>query len=242
MKQAFLALLLVSLSTFSVPAQKKQSDREFEGFRGQVKTVIEEKAELKQSGGKAVEAPKKPRNILTFDADGNLVSDKVYDHLGDEFDMRTYSFLDGERVVKHEVLSKSVIRVTAGPRTQATQPADPRYTAKIRYKYDSQGNQTEKAWLYSDGSPGLRYAYKREGNRSEEMVYRPDGSISHGSVHKLDDKGNEVETSSVAVRGYPPFPKTTYTYLEFDSQGNWTKRKESRGDTTSITYRTITYH
>ena len=237
MKQAFLALLLVSLSTFSAFAQKKQSDREFEGFRGQVKSVTEERAELKQS----VEAPRKPHKMFTFDAEGNLVTDKAYDHRGEEFDIRTYSFIDGERVVKHDVLSKSGFRISASPRKQATQPADPRYSAKIRYKYDSQGNQTEKSWLYSDGSPGLRYAYKREGDRSEEMVYRPDGSLSHGTKNKLDDKGNEVETTDV-LPGYPPRPKTTYTYLEFDSQGNWTKRKQSYGDSTSITYRTITYH
>jgi hypothetical protein len=241
MKHAFLALLLVSIGTSSTLAQKKQSDREFEGFHGPVKTVSVENVELKQSGGTAVEGDRKPHKMLTFDPDGNLVSDKAYDHNGQEFDVRTYSFIDGERVVKHDVLSKNVIRVTAGPRKQDKRPADPRYSAKIKHKYDSQGNQTEKAWLYSDGRPGLRYAYKREGNRSEEMVYRPDGSLSHGSKSKLDDKGNEVETTDV-VPGYPPFPKTTYTYLEFDSQGNWIKRKQSRGDSTSITYRTITYH
>ena len=105
MKQVFLALLLVSVSTLSAFAQKKQSDREFEGFRGQVKTVTVEEAELKQSESTAVEAARKPRKILTFDTDGNLISDKAYDHLGEEFDVRTYSVVDGERVVKHDVLS-----------------------------------------------------------------------------------------------------------------------------------------
>lgn len=241
MKQAFLALLLVSLSTYCAFAQKKQSDREFEGFRGQVKTVTVEKADLKQSGDTAVEGDRKPQKTLIFDADGNLLTDKAYDHNGEEFDVRTYSFIDGERVVKHDVLSKNVIRMMPDPRKQDKKPVDPRYTARIKHKYDSQGNQTEQAWLFPDGRPGLRYTYKREGNSSEEMVYRPDGSLSHGNKNKLDDKGNEVESTDV-LPGYPPRPKTTYTYLEFDSQGNWTKRKQTRGDSTSITYRTIVYY
>lgn len=241
MKQVFLALLLVSVSTLSVFAQKKQSDREFEGFRGQVKTVTVEEAELKQSESTAVEAARKPRKILTFDTDGNLISDKAYDHLGEEFDVRTYSVVDGERVVKHDVLSKNVLIGAPGPGKQPKQPQDPRYSARIKYKYDREGNRTEMAWLFPNGRPNLRYVYKREGNRNEVMVYRADGSLSHGYTEKLDDKGNEVEVTDV-VPNYAPFPKTTYTYLEFDSQGNWIKRKRSRGDSASMVYRTIIYY
>jgi len=242
MKQISLALLLVSLSTFSAFAQKKQSDMEFEGFRGQVKTVTVEATELKQSGSVAVEAARQPQKVVTFDSDGNLVSDKAYDYRGEEFDVRTYSFIDGERVVKHDVLSKNFMTVVVPRSSQKpSQPHDPRYSAKIKYKYDSQGNQTETDWLDADGRPALRYVYKREGNRKEVMVYRSDGSLSHGYVDKLDDKGNELETTDV-VPNYPPFPKTTYTYLEFDSQGNWIKRKQSRGDSSSIMYRTLTYY
>ena len=148
------------------------------------------------------------------------------------------SVVDGERVVKHDVLARSGIGVGPGP---GNQPRDPRYSARIKYKYDGQGNQVEKAWLHADGRPHLRYVYKRESDRKEVKVYRADGSLSHGWTQKLDDKGNEVESTDV-VPGYPPFPKTTYTYLEFDSQGNWTRRKQVRGNSTSITYRTITYY
>ena len=90
MKPIFLTLLLISLSTFSAVGQKKQSDREFEGFRGPVKTVTVERAELKQSGDATVEAARKPHKTFTFDADGNFVSDKAYNERGEEFDVRTY--------------------------------------------------------------------------------------------------------------------------------------------------------
>lgn len=239
MKRAFLALLLVSLTTVSAFAQKQQSDTEFQGFRGRVKTVTVERANLTQAAGTPVEAARQTQKMLTFDADGNLVLDKAYT-MGQEFDLRTYSVVDGERVVKHDILTKNVITAIV-PGKQPGKPQDPRYSAKIKYKYDSQGNRIEMAWLNPDGAPALRYVYKRDGNRKETVVYREDGSLSYGYVYLLDDKGNEVEYSDV-LPNRPQGAKSTYTYQEFDSQGNWTKRTESRGDSAWITYRTITYH
>lgn len=236
MKQTALALLLVSLTTFSAFAQKKQSDREFEGFRGQVKSVTLKEAELKQSGTAEIEAALQPQKMLTFDTNGNLVSDKAYNR-GEEFDERTYSFIDGEWVVKHEILTKNVLTMGKKP----GQPRDMRFSARMKYKHDNQGNRTEMHWLTGDGRLSLKYVYKRESNRNEVMVYLPDGSLSHGYIEKLDDKGNEVEITDV-VPNYPPRPKTFYTYLEFDSQGNWIKRRKTRGESSSINYRTITYH
>jgi YD repeat-containing protein len=240
MKQISLALLLVLLSTASAFAQKNQSDREFQGFRGSVIKVTVERAELKQSGGTAVEARRQRQKMLVFDTEGNLVSDKGYYPPGVEFDVRTYSVIDGERVVKHEVFTKFVPPGIGTPNRQSDKPRDSRYTAKLRYQYDSQGNRTEMAWIATDARLTARYVYKREADRKEVMVYRQDGSLNYGYVNKLDDKGNELETTEVWP-GYPPRFKTTYTYLEFDSQGNWIKRKEAHLDSSSIQYRKITY-
>lgn len=239
MKQASLVLLLISLTTLSAFAQKQQSDREFQGFKGPVKTVTVERAKLTQSPSGPVEADRQPQKMLTFDADGNLLTDKAYQQ-GEEFDLRTYSVIDGQRVVKHDVLSKNVLR-GIGPGTKPGPPRDPRYSAKIKYKYDSKGNRTEMAWVGQDGVTYLKYVYKRDGNRKEVSVYRQDGSFSHGYVDVLDDKGNEVESTDVLKKPYSG-GKSKYTYLEFDSQGNWIKRTESRGDSSWISYRTITYY
>ena len=125
MKQISLALLLVSLSTSPAYAQKNQSDREFQGFRGQVKAVTVERAEVKQLGNTQVEADRLAQKILTFDADGNLLSDKAYSQ-GEEFDIRTYSVIDGERVVKHDVLTKKVLMMAPPPGKKTGPPHDPR--------------------------------------------------------------------------------------------------------------------
>ena len=236
MKYASLTLLLISLAAF---AQKQQSDRDFQRFKGAVKAVTVERSKLTQSASGPVEAARQTFKMLTFDTDGNVLTDKAYSQ-GEEFDMRTYSVIDGERVVKLDVLTKRVLS-GIGPGTPPGKPRDPRYSAKIKYKYDSQGNRTEMAWVDQDGVPSLRYVYKNEGNRKEVAVYRTDGSFSHGYADTLDEKGNEVETTSL-TRQPNSGTKTTYTYLEFDSQGNWTKRSEQRGDSLWITYRTITYY
>lgn len=97
------------------------------------------------------------------------------------------------------------------------------------------------AWVDPGDVPTLRYVYKHEGNRKEVAVYRTDGSFSHGYVDILDDKGDEVESMSLN-RQPNASTKTKYTYLEFDSQGNWIKRSEQRGDSSWISYRTITYY
>ena len=237
MKQVSLALLMLSLTAVSAFAQKQQSDREFQGFKGAVKSVTIERAKLTKSGDTTVEAARQPYKMHTFDTDGNLILDKAYDHRGEEFDLRTYSYVDGERVVKHDVLSKNVIVGTS----KKPGPDERRYSAKIKYKYDSQGRRIEKAWLHPDGRPALRYVYKLEGNRKEVSVYRDDNSFSHGYVDTVDDKGNEVESTDV-LPNRPSGVKTKYTYLEFDSQGNWTKRTESRGDSSWMTYRAITFY
>lgn len=239
MKHASLGLLLISLTALSAFAQKQQSDREFQRFKGPVKAVTVERAKVTESASGPVEGARQTNKMLTFDADGNLLTDKAYSQ-GEEFDIRTYKVIDGERVVKLDVLTKRVLS-GVGPGNPSGKPSDPRYSAKIKYKYDSQGNRTEMTWVDPGDVPTLRYVYRHEGNRKEVSVYRSDGSFSHGYVDTLDEKGNEVETESLN-RQPNAGTKTKYTYLEFDSQGNWIKRSEQRGDSSWITYRTITYY
>lgn len=139
----FFVLLLTSLTTFPTFAQKPQSDREAEGFKGKVKTVTVEVSLINESTGKP-ESTRQRGSMESFDADGNLTEHKTYDPWGDVLATLTYSFLDGERVVKRDILSKRMMVVRpVAPGKAPTRPSDPRYTAKIKYKYDSQGIRTE---------------------------------------------------------------------------------------------------
>ena len=244
MKQLLLALLLTSLTTLPTFAQKQQSDREAEGFKGKVKTVTIEISLIDKSTGKP-ESTRQRGRMETFDVDGNLTEHKTYDPWGDVLATLTYSFLDGERVVKREIQSKRMMVVTpVTPGKEPTRPSDPRYTARIKYKYDSQGIRTEMVWVNSDGSPGVTRVYRLTGNEKEESVYSEGGSLSEKYTYKFDDKGNEVERLGVLydTPGGLMQSKTTYAYQKFDSQGNWIARRESSRDSSWIIYRTITYH
>lgn len=244
MKQLFLALLLTSLIAPSPILQNQQLDREVKGFKGKVKSVDRAISMIKESSGQP-ESTRQRVSTDEFDASGNLTVEKVYDPFGDVLALLTYSYLDGERVVKREFKSKRMMVTTpVAPGNEPTRTPDPRYTAKLRYKYDSNGNRIESTWVYSDGSPSTKEVYTFSGKEREELRYAADGSLTLKYVYKLDDRGNEVERFAIqyeSPRG-PLQGRTNYSYVEFDSQGNWTKRMESQGNVSWIIYRTITYY
>ena len=178
-----------------------------------------------------------------FDAAGNLTVEMRYDPSGEVVAVLTYSYLDGERVVKEEIKSKRGLTAKANT-PRPIRPLDPPYTAKLKYKYDPDGNRIESTQFFRDGSMATRQVYSFSGNEREELQYSADNSLTYKYVHKLDDKGNEVETVTTRYEASrdPLQVTTTYKYLEFDSKGNWTKRTESRGGESWMIYRTITYH
>lgn len=235
MKQLFLVLLLTSFLAPSALSQKQQLDRETKNLKGSVKRV-----ETAISNTNSPEAKRQRISSEEFDDSGNLTVETRYDELGNASAVMTYSFLDGERVVKEE--SKNIRPLTPGNRP--TRPAERRYTAKLKYKYDSNGNRIESTQVLSDGSTPSRQVYTFSNNEREEQNYGAGGSLTYKYVHKLDDKGNEVETITTRYVGSrdPVQGTTTYKYLEFDPQGNWTRRLESRGSESWIIHRKITYH
>jgi hypothetical protein len=249
-KRTLLLLFLSSTLVLAAPPRKQQLDTEAEGLKGRVKSIFIEKSELKQSSGKSGKSARRPAQKLSFDSNGNLTVAVQYDPGGGLFDSRTYFFIDGQRVVKHEILTEHFLTLSDPRAEPGTRPYDPRYSWKIKYTFDSEGHRTEVAWLYSDGSPYLRYVDTLQGNRKEQLVYSEDGSVNQKYKWTLDDKGNEIELISYKVDDDSVRNKWNYTYLEFDSQGNWIRRLESVGKRESnfklkpvkITYRTITYY
>lgn len=242
MKQLILVLFLTSLIAPSVLAQKQQTDSETRNLKGSVKSVEKATSRMDQSSGRPGRARQRT-SLEEFDASGNLTVETVYDPYGDVVAVLTYSYFDGERVVKEQTKDKRGL----GVRTRNPGPSrapDPPYTAKLQYKYDSNGNRIETTQVFSNGSPSTKQVYSYSGNGREEQIYSADGALTYKLVHKLDDKGNEVETVTTRYEETrdPLQATTTYKYLEFDAQGNWTKRMESRGGESWIIHRTINYY
>lgn len=236
MKQLLLLLFLTSLLAPSVSVQKQQLDREAKNLKGNVKTVESEISQVDKSARQRTSREE-------FDASGNLTVETRYDPYGDVLAVLTYSYLDGERVVKEQTKDRRGLGVR--PRNPGPSRApDPPYTAKLQYKYDSNGRRIETTQVFSNGSPSTKQVYSYSSNQREEQIYSAEDALTYKFRHKLDDKGNEVETVTTRYEDSrdPLQATTTYKYLEFDAQGNWTKRMESRGNESWIIYRTITYH
>ena len=235
-------LFLVLNAIFATPAvgQKHASERAAEGLRGNVKSVVTEVSSVNGKPARIL------MSKLTFHADGNLNTREDYGPSGDLLNSSSYSYLEGERVVKMEAIYPSNMIVVGDP-TKVKRSSDPRYTYKIRYKFDSLGRRTEATWLRSDDSTYLKFVYSYNRNRREETVDFDNGLTVEKKESTLDRRGNELEVFHRNPSDNSLYYKVTYSYLKFDRQGNWIKRVESqqRGntpDTSIIVSRTITYH
>jgi hypothetical protein len=250
MKRAVLAVVLVALFAPPVTAQVRQTDREFDGLRGPVKTVTDEEAELKDVAGESVEQARVLRRSVAYDAAGNWAESKEYDYKGNLFQTLLFSFVGNDRVARAELAGTADSIVVELPARRGPSRVDPRYTYKFKYKYGAGGKRVEESWYHSDGSFYLKQVYKLAGNRKVFSVYDASGALNQRETATLDEKGNE----SVKLIRDTFADKVAYKYVEFDSHGNWTKRVKTRGfkhlsasdfatiKPWSIEYRTITYH
>ena len=89
---------------------------------------------------------------------------------------------------------------------------------KIISQYDQNGDETEAAHYYLDGSLWFKYTYvyNDQGDITEKAHYNSDGSLEHKYTYIYDEQGNEIEhtfTSDIHI----DTTKRSYTY---DSRGN----------------------
>lgn len=251
MKLLTTTIVFILLFCFSVLAQNQKTDRETDGLKGSVKSVLTEIANIKKTSGKLVESNRRHKEAITYDSNGNRLTWKTYDYLsGALFDSVTYTRVNGDKVSIYEEVNNpnKITQIITVPDDKPTKSADPYLSYKFKYKYDSNGNVSEEAW-YQSGSLWLRYVYNFKGNQKKELVYSADGSLNQKYVYTLDDKGNEIEMLTYDTEKNKLEGKETYKYLEFDAKGNWTKRITSEGDEESkfvvkpreVLYRTLTY-
>ena len=251
MKLLAATLVFILFLCFSIFAQNKKTDRETDGLKNSVKSVLTERADLKKTSDRLAESARKPEAAITYESNGNRLTWKTYDYLtGTLFDSVIYSRLDGDKVSIYEEIENpnKITQIVSTP-SKPAKPFDRRYSYKFKYKYDSVGNVSEEAWYQSDGSLWIRYVYKIKGNQKEELVYSRDGSLNQKYVYTLDNNGNEIEMLTYDTEKNKLEGKETYKYLKFDAKGNWTKKITSEGDEESkfamkpreITYRSLSY-
>lgn len=237
--------MLLAVGVF---AQIKQSDREFEGLKGGVKTVLTETADAKMKSGKLVETKRRNHKYMAFRQEGSCSAYKLFHwETGELFETNTYIQVDGEKASVIKMGTAGIIGDAPGDRI--VKPADPRYDYKYRYKYDGQGRITEESMWHSNGDLWLRYTYEYSNGERRELVYDAKGELNQKYTNVIDAKGNvsvmvAYDTDSDKISG-----KEKYEYLQFDPHGNWTKRIEyEAGNDTGfeykireVKYRSLTY-
>jgi antitoxin component YwqK of YwqJK toxin-antitoxin module len=120
------------------------------------------------------------------------------------------------------------------------------------FSYDASGNKTEEIHYYKDSSHRRcisreAFAYDSKDRLIEESWY-DNGSLRTKEVSKRDENGNLIEGIRYDGNGSIE-ERSTISYLEFDSHGNWVKAnlktkakdKVSPANRTTIIRRTITY-
>ncbi len=154
MKLLTTTIVFILFLSFSVLAQKQKNDRETDGFKGLVKSVLTERANLKKTSGKLVESNRRPESESTYDKSGNHLTWKDYDYTtGNLFDSVIYSRVDGDKVSIFEEVENpnKITQIISAPSDKSTKPSDTRYSYKFKYKYDRDGNVSEEAWYQSNG-------------------------------------------------------------------------------------------
>ena len=254
MRKLLVALTLGLLSAAVVGAQKKQTDREFEGLKGPVKSVSVEHAASKEQEGRQAEGPRVMAEGATYNAEGNLVVDEWYGPGGTLFMKTVYVYIGAEKIAEVNVRPPSV-QIPAGTVLPAAPPRPSpgpgpmlRSWEKLKYKYDARGNITERI-VESEGRVKRRGVYKFQAGRKELQSYADGKDLDYRRVERLDARGNVVELEVFEIKA--DFKeKHSYTAYEFDARGNWIKRLKSEWTTeggkpryvpVQVEYRTIAY-
>lgn len=226
MKLIILSTIFILLFYVSNFSQNEKSEREADGLKDSVKSVITEIAYAKKKqSGKLSEHNRRFREIIIYDNEGNRLTRKTYDYLaGTLRESIVYSRIDGDTVeIYEEVNSPNRITQINPNFKKEKETSDPIYRFRFIYQYDKNGNLSEKALYHKDGSLWLKYVYQNTSYQIVRLAYSADGSLNQKYISILDSKGNVIERHYYDIQTNKINSKETFEYLEFDAKGNWKK-------------------
>ena len=227
------ATIIILALFLTVSAQKKMTDREFEGFKGNVKSVSIETMPMSDSGNPKNKNKRVVWEKWSYDKDGRKTEE--YNPQGKS--KVTFTVKDGFKISK--------LMLEEGENSETL-------NRKFVYEYDSKGRvKTAKEYLQNGNLVSDKsLKYDENGRVKEETVTDPVSSTK--VVYKYNQKGNLIEmleekTSKLGV-GTKSKTKIVYSDYKVDAHGNWTQRKTTLyyGDTVepyvSMDYQVFTYY
>lgn len=217
--------LIFLLATSALQAQSRPY-REYDLS----KPVRAIRAEVERTVG-GVQGPRLPRQTVTFDEQGNVLTAIVYKPDGSllrklswahEYDkagreIKTYYYND------KGVLTNTGVHVydLKDRRTQTTQINPNGSINHLRsYSYDDQGNIIRESHRNENGSPRLliNRKYDTAGRATEEVYINAKGALHHRNVMTYDQRGNQTGWTLFKQDGTAVQPfRNTFSY---DERGN----------------------
>lgn len=194
----------------------------------------------------------------TYDSSGNETRKTIYSAEGELIAMHVYTYDEKGRKTK-------LIRYNPDDSIQFYR----------EHFYDEKGRLKEEYDFKEDGSPIVHvvYIYNDKGQLIERAHYSPGDTLPHRFLWTYDGNGNVTSFGGITTAGITHFQddlkydkkgnlvkrvgsggamrtKILYSDYEFDSLGNWVKRKIVRTEINAgekqiineVAYRTITYY
>ena len=244
-----LLVLIIGVACTQAPRTSRESDRQHDGFVGHVKKVFVTWSPV--SGSNYAAGSRCRQMTKVYDEGGRLLQHSVYpgdcgsDEIRDDY---TYA-PDGSRTAK-----KQEIRGKDSPPPPPPMAPPPGYKEEVGeprmvFKYDASGKLIEAASVKPGGNIIYKntYSYDVKGRMIEGTGYDRDGKISDRRVYSYS--GDDLVPSGLTYYGRDGkvYERTEYTDYEFNSQGDWVKRKQTseltfNRRTVSITLREIEYY
>ncbi len=249
--KAILITFIFCFAFFQSASVKNKSDREHDGFVGNVKKAFEEWSPISGYPSYLQPGTRYRGSTRIYDADGRLLQSSVYPGAGGSDELRdhyTYD-KDGARMSRTEEIRGENSPPPPPPPMPPPGSKEEKGPPKTVFQYDSRGRKIETAVLRAGGTLvyKLIYKYDEKDRLQESQNADPDGKITSRRVYSYEGDqrypkeyvyiGSDGKTSS----------KVTYTEYELNPQGDWIKRKSktesSDGRTqASLNYRSIDYH
>jgi hypothetical protein len=246
MKTIILFLVLCVVSGQATGPNRK-SDREHDGFVGPVKKVFVFWTPI--SGSNYPDGSKCRELTKEYDQTGKIIRNSVYpgpcgsDEIRDDY---TYSPDSNKTTRRQEILGAN--SPPSPPPPVGTSNATVNREdgpAKEALKYDDSGRLIEVGMVMPSGKYMYKiiYTYDPKGRLIETTSYDGDNRVTERRVYNYSgDERAPLEFTRYGSDG-KIFGQTMYTDYEFNSKGDWIKRKQTfNRRRVSMTYREIEYY